>query len=76
MYRTYKNPLKITNITLPLPINKIIKNFLVCTEYCFFFQYNDIFYKQKIGLPLCSPLIRDRACLFVEFLEFLESLNS
>ena len=32
-------------------------------------QYNNIFYKQKFGLPMGSPLCRVLTCIYLEFLE-------
>jgi len=63
-----ENHLKKSNISLPLPTQTIIKICKLCTQNCFF-QYNGIFYKQKFGLPMGSPLSGVLACLYLEFLE-------
>ena len=62
------NHLQISNFTLPLPISKLIKICTSCTSHCYF-QYNNIFYKQKFGLSMGSPLSRVLACIYLEFLE-------
>ena len=49
------NHLQKSNPTLPLPISKLIKICTLCTSHCYF-QYNNIFYKQKFGLPMGSPV--------------------
>ena len=40
----------------------------LCTSHCYF-QYNNIYYRQKFGLPMGSPLSAVLACLYLEFLE-------
>ena len=60
--------LRKSNSTLPLPISKMIKTCTLCTSHCYF-QYNNILYKQKFGLPVGSPLSSVLACIYLEFLE-------
>ena len=61
------NHLQKSNSTFPLPISKLIKICTLCTSHCYF-QYNNIFYKQKFGLPMGSPLSGVLACIYLEFL--------
>ena len=63
------NHLQIFTSTLPLPISKLIKICTLCTSH-FYFQYDNIFYKQKFGLPMGSPLSRVLVCIYLESLEF------
>ena len=60
------NHLRKSNSTLP--ISKLNKICNLCTSHCYF-QYNNIFYKQKFGLPMGSLLSRVLACIYLEFLE-------
>ena len=62
------NHLRKSNSTFPLPISKLAKICTSCTSHCYF-QYNNIFYKQKFGLPMGSPLSGVLACIYLEFLE-------
>ena len=56
-----------SNSTFPLPISKLIKICTLCTSHCYF-QYNNIFYKQKFGLPMGSSLSGVLASIYLEFL--------
>ena len=62
------NYLRKSNTTFPLPISKPIKICTLCSSHCYF-QYNNIFYKQKFGLPIGSLLCGVLACIYLEFLE-------
>ena len=62
------NYLRKLNTTFPLPINKLIKICTLCTSHCYF-QYN-IFYKQKFGLLMGSPLSAVLTCIYLEFWPF------
>ena len=62
------NHVRKSNSTLPLPISKLIKICTLYTSHCYF-QYNNISYKQKFGLPMGSPLSRVLAYIYLEFLE-------
>ena len=53
-------------MTLPLPVNKIIKIYILCSEY-YFFHYDGIFINKH--LQIRSPPTGVIACLFLEFLE-------
>ncbi len=53
---------------LPLSVSKLINIIELCTNQCFF-KYNNIYYQQKFGLPMGSPLSGVLACLYLEFLE-------
>ena len=57
-----------SNSTLLLPICKLIKICSLCTSHCYF-QYNNISYKQKFGLPMGSQLKRVLVCIYLEFLK-------
>ena len=57
-----------TQLSCLLTIQKIIKICRLCTSHCYF-QHNNVFYKQKFGLPMGSPLSGLLACLYLEFLE-------
>ena len=63
------NHLRKSNYTLLLPISKPIKICTLYTSHCYF-QYNKIFFKQKFGLPMGSPLSGVLACIYLEFLKF------
>ena len=56
------------NITFLLPTFKLIK---MCTLYMLhcYFHHNNTFYKEKLGLPMGSPLSGVLACICLEFLE-------
>ena len=62
------NHLRKSNTTFPLLISKLIKICTLCTSHCYF-QYTNIFYKQKFGLPMGSLLSGVLACNYQEFLE-------
>ena len=62
------NHLRKSNSTFLLPISKLIKICTLCTSHCYF-QYNNIFCKQKFGLPMESPFSGILARIFIEFLE-------
>ena len=62
------NHLRESNSIFPLPISKLIKICTLCTSHCNF-QYNNIFYKQKFGLPMGCPLCGVLACIYLEFVE-------
>ena len=49
-------------------ISKLLKICTLCTSHCYF-QYNNIFFKQKFGLTMGSPLSGVLACIYLEFLE-------
>ena len=62
------NHLRKSKSTFRLPISKLIKICTLYTSHCYF-QYNNMFYKQKFGLPMGSPLSGVLACIYLEFLE-------
>ena len=53
---------------LDLPTDKIIRICTLITNQCYF-TYDNKYYKQKLGLPMGSPVSGVLACLFLEFLE-------
>ena len=62
------NHLLKSNSTLPLPISKLIKICTLCTSHCYF-QHNNIFYKQKFGLPMGSPFSWVLPYIYLQFLK-------
>ena len=56
----------------PLPVNTLVNTCKHITNMTYF-KFNNKFYKQKYGLLMRNPLSGVLACLFREFLEFLNT---
>lgn len=50
-----RNHLKKSKVKLPLPVYNFIKICKLITNHCYF-SFNNIFYKQKFGLPMMSSI--------------------
>ena len=57
-----------TNVTLPLPVSKLITICTLCISHCYF-QLNKPFYKQKFVLPVGSLLSGILTCIYLGFLD-------
>ena len=56
------------NIPTSFPIDDFFNLIEKCTNHCYL-EYNGVYYQQKSGLPMGSPLSGVLACLYLELLE-------